>query len=61
RFVWRATADHVVRVGLTAEQIPQLRLLTWALDLLRRPPEQRTSGLYLELIRAELRRRTSHP
>lgn len=59
--VWRATADHVVRLGMSPDQIPDLRLITWALDLLRRPPEQRTSGLYLDLLRAQVRRTTSQP
>jgi hypothetical protein len=57
----RLTADHVARVGLSPQQIPGLRTLTWALDMLRRPPNERTAGLYLDLLRAEVRRSTGRP
>lgn len=60
RLIERLTADHVARLGLpAAQQTSALRTLTWALDLLRRPEEQRTAGLYLDLLRASIRRSAS--
>lgn len=61
RLVERLTVDHITRLGLSAQQMPDLRTITWGLDLLRRPPEGRTAGLYLDLLRAEIGRSTSRP
>jgi len=54
-------ADYGRQIDLAMESIPQLRVLTWVIDLLRRPRSQRAEGLYLELLRAELRWATSAP
>ena len=54
-------ADYALRIDLPAEAIPQLRVLTWVIDMLRRPRSQRGDGVYLDLLRAETRRAISEP
>jgi hypothetical protein len=51
-----ACLDRYCRaVGIDRCALPGLRVLTWVLDLLRRPPAERAGGLYLDLLRAEVR------
>lgn len=55
------TRDYATKVGLQVHRIDDYRIVTWALDLLDRPPSEWDSGLYLELLRAEIRRTTPKP
>jgi hypothetical protein len=45
---------YAATIDLERAAVPSLRVLTWLLDLLRRPESERTHGIYLELLRAEL-------
>lgn len=54
-------SSHAAGVGVAADIVDDLRVVTWALDLLRRPSAERSESLYLDLLRAELRRIGSSP
>lgn len=51
----RCLERYAVALGLSAPEVEALRLLTWLLDLLRRPPSEQLDSIYLDLLRAELR------
>ncbi|MEL7156314.1 MAG: hypothetical protein AAFN30_06920 [Actinomycetota bacterium] len=53
--VERSLARYALAVGLDADEVRALRVLTWLLDLLRRPESEQADSLYLDLLRAEVR------
>ncbi len=50
---------YALKLGLAAERIDDFRLVTWALDLADRPLSSWDGDLYLDLLRAEVRRTMS--
>ncbi|MDH3678828.1 MAG: aminoglycoside phosphotransferase family protein [Acidimicrobiia bacterium] len=56
KLVDRCIARFSNRIGLDRATIPQLRVLTWLIDLQRQDPAQRAGSLYARLLAHELRR-----
>jgi hypothetical protein len=55
------TTAYAAAIGLPTDRIDDLRVVTWGLDLLGRPSYRWADEVYLELLRAEVRRLRSSP
>jgi thiamine kinase-like enzyme len=61
RLMIKQTGVYAGGLGMDSGRIDDYRLVTWALDLHDRPSSKWETDVYLELLRAEVRRITSNP